>query len=103
MTEHVLITHQGGILTAEAFHQLVNVPLEIEWFANIDNPRTRRAYQNNRIDFMRFVGISQPNEFRMGTRSHGIAWRNDLKRIETEHGQAWLSISPGRTIRPRAS
>ncbi len=28
--------------------------------------------------FMRFIGISQPGEFREVTRSHVIAWRDDL-------------------------
>ncbi|MDQ3187072.1 MAG: hypothetical protein M3Q16_11585 [Pseudomonadota bacterium] len=26
--------------------QLTDVPPAIEWFANIDNPQTRRAYEN---------------------------------------------------------
>lgn len=32
-------------LTAVEFQHLVAVPAAVEWFANIDNPRTRRAYQ----------------------------------------------------------
>ena len=43
-------------LTAAEFHQLSNVPPEAEWFANLDNPRTRRAYQTDLRDFMGFVG-----------------------------------------------
>lgn len=43
MIEQALITPQESLLTAEAFHQLANVPPEIEWFANIENPRTKRA------------------------------------------------------------
>jgi len=79
MTESALITPQENILTAKAFHQLANVPPEIEWFANIENPRTRRAYQNDLKDFMRFLGITQPGEFRIVTRAHVIAWRKDLE------------------------
>ena len=39
---------EGGavLLLAEArFRELAEVPAELEWFANLDNPRTRRAYQ----------------------------------------------------------
>jgi site-specific recombinase XerD len=54
------------------------VPLEIEWFANITNPSTRRAYQNAIQDFMRFTGIDRPEEFRTVSRAHVIAWRDDL-------------------------
>jgi hypothetical protein len=32
-------------LTALEFQGLAAVPAEAEWFANIDNPRTRRAYR----------------------------------------------------------
>jgi len=44
-------------LTDTKFHQLAAVPAELEWFANLDNPRTRRAYQADMRDFMGFVGI----------------------------------------------
>jgi len=47
--------------------------LEIEWFANIDNRQTRRAYQNTLEDFMKFTGIERPGEFRKITRAHIIA------------------------------
>jgi hypothetical protein len=49
---------QGGgrrVLTAAEFQRLSAVPLEAEWFANIDNPRTRRAYRGDIHDFMGFV------------------------------------------------
>ncbi|EPN30406.1 Orf28, partial [Pseudomonas syringae pv. actinidiae ICMP 18807] len=41
-------------LTAIEFQQLAAVPAAVEWFANIDNPRTRRAYQNDLTDFSSF-------------------------------------------------
>jgi hypothetical protein len=31
-------------LTAAEFHKLADVPPEVEWFANISNPHTRRSY-----------------------------------------------------------
>lgn len=72
------------LLTAAEFQQLATVPAAIEWFANIDNPRTRRAYQVDLNDFMAFLGISAPEEFRMVTRAHVIAWR---KVVETRGAQ----------------
>ena len=65
-------------LIAERFQGLADVPPELEWFANISNKSTRRAYENALQDFMRFIGVSRPAEFREVTRSHVIAWRDDL-------------------------
>src|SRR2546430_14255256 len=64
-----------GILTRQEFQNLAQVPAEIEWFANIDNKRTRRAYQIDLREFMQFVNIRRPEEFRIVTRAHVIAWR----------------------------
>lgn len=65
-------------LTAEAYQRLADVPPEVEWFANLDNQATRRAYENALGDFMRFTGIAKAEEFRTVTRAHVIAWRDDL-------------------------
>jgi integrase/recombinase XerD len=65
---------------AAEFHRLADVPPEVEWFANLSNPSTRRAYENAVKDFMRFTGIERPEEFRTVTRAHIIAWRDDLVR-----------------------
>ncbi|MGH7096324.1 MAG: tyrosine-type recombinase/integrase [Stellaceae bacterium] len=70
------------LLTAAAFHRLAEVPPEIEWFANISNPNSRRAYENAIRDFVHFTGIAKPEEFRIVTRAHVIAWRDDLARRE---------------------
>jgi site-specific recombinase XerD len=69
----------GPLLTAEQFHQLAAVPTALEWFANIDNPCTRRAYQGDLADFSSFVGIQQPSDFRKVSRAHVIAWRTKLE------------------------
>ena len=66
-------------LTAAEFQGLSAVPAEAEWFANIDNPRTRRAYRIDIHEFMGFVGIGRPEEFRTVTRAHVLAWRKDLE------------------------
>jgi len=55
-------------LTAAEFRGLAEVPPELEWFANIRNEKTRRAYQQDVKDFTRFVGIARPEEFRSVTR-----------------------------------
>jgi Phage integrase, N-terminal SAM-like domain len=68
-----------GLLTRKEFQALADVPPELEWFANIDNARTRRAYQIDLKDFMHFVGILNPSDFRLVTRAHLIAWRKDLE------------------------
>jgi hypothetical protein len=47
--------------------------------ANLDNPRTRRAYQIDLQDFMGFAGIRQPDEFQLVTRAHVLAWRKVLE------------------------
>src|SRR5437867_309234 len=68
------------LLTQAEFQRLADVPLEIEWFANLKNENTRRAYRNDVTTFVRFVGIKQPHEFRTITRAHVIAWRKELER-----------------------
>jgi site-specific recombinase XerD len=73
-----LITTGKRALTAKEFQGLAAVPPEIEWFANLGNKETRRAYENALKDFMNFTGIQHPEEFRIVTRAHMIAWRDDL-------------------------
>ena len=67
-------------LTAAEFQGLAAVPPELEWFANITNAKTRRAYRQYIKDFTAFVGIARPEEVRIVTRPHVIAWRKDLER-----------------------
>jgi hypothetical protein len=49
------------------------VPPELEWFANLDNPRTRRAYRLDLQDFTAFADVERPEEMRQVTRAHLIA------------------------------
>jgi integrase/recombinase XerD len=67
-------------LTATQFQGLSEVPPELEWFTNIPNEKTRRAYQLDLTDFSAFGGINRPEEFRLITRAHVIAWRKDVER-----------------------
>ena len=80
-------------LTAAEFQRLADVPPEVEWFANLTNRHTRRAYENAVRDFMRFTGIKRPEEFRTVTRAHIIAWREDLRKRLTRRGQPWGDAS----------
>jgi integrase/recombinase XerD len=66
-------------LTAAQFQSLADVPPEVEWFANIANENTRRAYRTDVHGFVAFTGIRQPEEFRLVKRSHLIAWRRSLE------------------------
>ena len=66
-------------LTAAQFQALADVPPEVEWFANIRNDNTKRAYKKDVQEFMAFVGIVKPEEFRIVTRAHVIDWRTLLE------------------------
>jgi integrase/recombinase XerD len=46
------IVPANRLLTAAEFHRLADLPPEVEWFANLSNPSTRRAYENAVRDFM---------------------------------------------------
>ena len=59
---------------------MAEIPPELEWFANLTNPNTHRAYQSDIKDFQVFAGLRQPEEFRHVTRAHVIAWRQQLTR-----------------------
>lgn len=67
-------------LTIHDFQKLADVPPALTWFANIDNPETRRAYQADVQEFMAFTSIVNPETFRQVSRAHILAWRKDLER-----------------------
>lgn len=75
-----LIKRDSRALSVTEYQDLAAVPPELEWFANLTNPRTRAAYQQDLSDFMAFTGLSRPEDFRTVTRAHVIAWRTDLER-----------------------
>ena len=64
-------------LTAAEFQGLAAVPHEAEWFANIDNPRTRRAYRIDIHEFMGFVGIEP---------ARGVSYRHPRARARLAEG-----------------
>jgi integrase/recombinase XerD len=74
-----LITVDRNVLVPAQFGDLAEVPPEIEWLANLTNPKTRRAYKNDVEEFVRFTGLRGIAELRDITRAHVIAWRKDLE------------------------
>ena len=68
-------------LSEQQFWALADVPAEAEWFANIRNRHTRRAYKLDVHDFLNFNGIDVAG-IRAVTRPHVIAWRKELEKRE---------------------
>lgn len=66
-------------LSTNQFAQLRDMPPEAEWFTNLDNAKTRRAYKIDLNDFMSFVGLDQIEDLRLITRAHVLAWRAELE------------------------
>jgi integrase/recombinase XerD len=58
----IKVTVRTRLLTAAEFQRLADVPPEVEWFANIRNASTRRAYEHALKDLMLFTGIKRPEE-----------------------------------------
>jgi integrase/recombinase XerD len=80
MKDVAIVEGQGRALTTAEFTHLTDVPPELEWFANLRNPNTRIAYQQDLREFRQFARIERPEEFRSVTRAHVIAWRKGLER-----------------------
>jgi integrase/recombinase XerD len=47
-------------LTPAQYGDLADVPPELEWLANITNPKTRRAYKDRRRGILAFTGLREP-------------------------------------------
>jgi len=58
--------------TPDQFQTLAAIPRELEWFANLTNANTRRAYQQDIRNFQAFAGLRRPEDFRGGTRAHVV-------------------------------
>jgi len=91
----VALELQGKRLSRGEFRGLGEMPLELEWFANLDNPRTRCAYRLDVRDFTAFAGVERPDEMRQVTHAHLICWRKDLERW------SWLRLHSQKTRRCR--
>ena len=88
------ITPESRTLASARFYALAEVPPELEWFQNIQNERTRAAYKLDIQDFMGFIGIERPGDFRLVTRSHVIAWRDDFKHRDSRRRPSAGSSRP---------
>jgi site-specific recombinase XerD len=76
---NILPALDSRMLSAPEFNALKAMPPELEWFANIRSEKTRRAYRNDVQELSRFLGIAEPEEFRLVTRAHLLAWRGRLE------------------------
>jgi integrase/recombinase XerD len=75
-----LVPFKKHSLTRAQFEQLVDVPPEEEWLANITNLKTRRAYKEDVREFIAFTALHDYMGLRSVGRSHVIAWRKDMER-----------------------
>jgi site-specific recombinase XerD len=75
-------TGGGNALTPAQFGALAEMPAELEWLADITNPKTKRAYKIDVDDFIAFAGLRGLPDLRSITRAHVIAWRKNLEKRE---------------------
>ncbi len=68
-----------ALATRETFQALGQLPPALEWFANLRNPCTRRAYRSDLEDFMQCLGIRDHEQLLQVTRGHVLAWRQQLE------------------------
>lgn len=80
--EGLVLAKRKTALSSQQRSALNEVPPEIEWLANITNPKTRRAYKNDVGEFAAFMGVQSPAELRTIERAHVIAWRGELEAAE---------------------
>lgn len=81
MATHSVVPTAPVALTAEQFQDLAAVPPEVEWFANLTNLNTRRAYRSDVRDFMAYLGIAVPEDLRKIGRAHVLAWRKTIAHL----------------------
>jgi Phage integrase, N-terminal SAM-like domain len=94
----VKITNAGAValrrpLTPAQFGDLADIPPELEWLANLTNPKTRRAYKIDVEEFIAFAGLGGIAGLRSVTRAHVIAWRKDLEKRELAHSSIRRKLS----------
>jgi site-specific recombinase XerD len=58
---------------------LADTPPELEWLANITNPKTRLFYKSDVGEFMAFTGLRDSSLLRSVARLHVIAWRKNME------------------------
>jgi hypothetical protein len=50
-------------LTPAQFGDLADIPPELEWLANLTNPKTRRAYKIDVEEFIAFAGLAASTSY----------------------------------------
>jgi hypothetical protein len=103
MMANDLVAVARRALTPAQFGDLADVPSELEWLANITNPKTRRAYKNDVGEFSAFAGLRQSAELRSITRAHVIAWRKHLESRALAPASIRRRPWPSRFISPFAA
>jgi hypothetical protein len=81
-------------LTLEQYRQLEDFPAELEWLANITNPKTCRAYKIDATEFSAFTGLREPTQLRSVTRAHVIAWHKALEAYSLTPASIRRKLSP---------
>jgi len=86
------------LLTQSEFKRLADVPPEIEWFANLKNPNTRRAYRNVVMHYAKKLGIFMellgPHALRATAATNALDHGADIAKV-----QEWLGHSNISTTR----
>jgi site-specific recombinase XerD len=66
-------------LSPEQFERLATLEPGSEWLANLTSPNTRRAYRQDILSFLSFLGQgTQPEVLARVTRAHVVVWRDAL-------------------------
>ncbi len=68
-----MVAVEKRALTPAQFGDLAEVQPELEWLANIINPKTRRTYKIDVEEFIAFAELHALAELRTFTRAHVIA------------------------------
>src|SRR5688572_10245876 len=79
MEHNSLLLQNPGALPLSDFYDLADIPPEVEWFANLDNANTKKAYERDVKEFLAFALVSTPAQLRQVSRAHVIAWRKNLE------------------------
>lgn len=59
-----ILSNRQRLLTRSEFQRLAEVPPEVEWFANLTNQNSRRAYRNDVSSFVCVVGVRNVDDSR---------------------------------------
>ena len=86
------------MLTQPEFFALADMPAEAEWFDNIDNPNTRRAYKKDIIEFISFLGLRSNDELALVQPAHIIHYRKYLRARPQEPNRDDGRPAPGKKL-----